>query len=145
MWGLTFKPDTDDVRSSVAVDLVNDLIREGAHVTAYDPKGNERVQELNLCPGVHLAGSALEAVRDAETLVLATEWPDFAAIDLAEVHRRMHTPIVFDGRNLFDPNMMRDLGFQYYPVGRPLTKANIVADFPTTLLASKLETVQSMP
>ena len=62
VWGLTFKPDTDDVRSSVAVDIVNDLIREGAHVTAYDPKGNERVKELNLCPGVHLAGSALEAV-----------------------------------------------------------------------------------
>jgi UDPglucose 6-dehydrogenase len=124
VWGLTFKPDTDDVRSSVAVDLVNDLIREGAHVTAYDPKGNERVQELDLCPGVHLASSALEAVRDAETLVLATEWPDFAAIDLAEVHRRMHTPIVFDGRNLFDPNMMRDLGFQYYSVGRPSTNAN---------------------
>ena len=124
VWGLTFKPDTDDVRSSVAVDLVNDLIREGASVTAYDPKGNERVQELNLCPGIHLASSALEAVRDAETLVLATEWPDFAAIDLAEVHRRMHTPIVFDGRNLFDPNTMRDLGFQYYRVGRSPTKGN---------------------
>jgi UDPglucose 6-dehydrogenase len=124
VWGLTFKPDTDDVRSSVAVDLVNDFIREGAHVSAYDPKGNVKVEELNLCPGVHLAGSALEAVRDAETLVLATEWPEFAAIDLAEVHRRMHTPIVFDGRNLFDPDTMRDLGFQYYPVGRPPANAN---------------------
>lgn len=144
VWGLTFKPDTDDVRSSVAVDLVNDLIREGAHVTAYDPKGNERVQELDLCPGVHLASSALEAVRDAETLVLATEWPDFAAIDLAEVHRRMHTPIVFDGRNLFDPNMMRDLGFQYYSVGRPSTNANGATALQTTLLASRLETVHSM-
>src|SRR5712672_2200160 len=76
VWGLTFKPDTDDVRSSVAVDLVNDLLQEGAQVTAYDPKGNERVQELNLCPGVRLANSALEAVQDAETLVLATEWSD---------------------------------------------------------------------
>ena len=123
--GLTFKPDTDDVRSSVAVDLVNDLIREGAHVTAYDPKGNERVEELKLCPGVHLAGSALEAVDDAETLIIATEWPDFADVDLTEVHRRMHTPIVFDGRNLFDPATMRNLGFQYYGIGRPLTKANI--------------------
>ena len=124
VWGLTFKPDTDDVRNSVAVDLVNDLIREGAHVSAYDPQGNERVEELNLCPGIHLAGSALEAVRDAETLVLATEWPEFAAIDLAEVHRRMHTPIVFDGRNLFDLDTMRDLGFQYYPVGRPPANGN---------------------
>ena len=123
VWGLTFKPDTDDVRNSVAVDLVNDLLREGAQVTAYDPKGNEKVQELNLCPGVHLANSALEAVQDAETLVLATEWPDFANVDLTEVRRRMHTPIVFDGRNLFDPATMRDLGFHYYGIGRPLPKA----------------------
>ena len=124
VWGLTFKPDTDDVRNSVAVDLINDLIREGADVTAYDPKGNEKIQELNLCPGVRLADSALSAVRDAEALVLATEWPDFAAVDLAEVHRQMHTPIVFDGRNLLDPNTMRDLGFQYYSIGRPQPKAS---------------------
>ena len=125
VWGLTFKPDTDDVRSSVAVDLVNDLLQEGAQVTAYDPKGNERVQELNLCPGVRLANSALEAVQDAETLVLATEWPDFGNLDLAEVRRRMQTPIVFDGRNLFDPATMRDLGFQYYAIGRPSTRAAV--------------------
>ena len=124
VWGLTFKPDTDDVRNSVAVDLVNDLIRQGAQVTAYDPKGNEKVRELNLCPGVHLADSALNAVRDAEALVLATEWPEFAAVDFAEVHRQMHTPIVFDGRNLLDPNTMRDLGFQYYSIGRPQPKAS---------------------
>jgi UDPglucose 6-dehydrogenase len=125
VWGLTFKPDTDDVRNSVAVDLVNDLVREGAQVTAYDPKGNEKVQELNLCPGVRLANSALEAVQDAETLILATEWPDFGNVDLTEVRRRMHTPIVFDGRNLFDPATMRDLGFHYYAIGRPLTKATL--------------------
>jgi UDPglucose 6-dehydrogenase len=109
----------------VAVDLVNDLLQEGAQVTAYDPKGNERVQELKLCPGVRLANSALEAVQDAETLVLATEWPDFSNVDLTEVRRRMHTPIVFDGRNLFDPATMRDLGFQYYAIGRPWTKAAV--------------------
>jgi UDPglucose 6-dehydrogenase len=118
VWGLTFKPHTDDVRSSVAIDLVNDLIREGAHVTAYDPKGNQRVQELDLCPGVHLANSALEAVQDAEALVLATEWPEFGDVDLTEVRHRMHTPIVFDGRNLFDPITLRDLGFQYFGIGR---------------------------
>ncbi|HET9374496.1 MAG TPA: UDP-glucose/GDP-mannose dehydrogenase family protein [Chthoniobacterales bacterium] len=123
VWGLTFKPDTDDVRNSVAVDLVNDLLREGAHVTAYDPKGNERVKELDLCPGVRLADSALAAVEDAEALVLATEWPDFGNINLTDVYRRMHTPIVFDGRNLFDPATMRGLGFQYFGIGRPLTKA----------------------
>ena len=124
VWGLTFKPHTDDVRSSVAIDLVNDLIREGAHVTAYDPKGNQRVRELNLCPGIHLANSALEAAQDAEALVLATEWPDFSEVDLTEVRDRMHTPIVFDGRNLFDPATIRDLGFQYFGIGRPLVNSS---------------------
>ncbi len=124
VWGLTFKPHTDDVRSSVAIDLVNDLIREGAHVTAYDPKGNSKVKELDLCPGVHLAKSALEAVEDAKALVLATEWPEFSDVDFTEVRHRMHTPIVFDGRNLFDPATLRDLGFQYFGTGRPLATSN---------------------
>jgi UDPglucose 6-dehydrogenase len=124
VWGLTFKPHTDDVRSSVAIDLVNDLIQEGAHVTAYDPKGNSKVKELDLCSGVHLAKSALEAVQDAEALVLATEWPEFSDVDFTEVRHRMHTPIVFDGRNLFDPATLRDLGFQYFGIGRPLANSS---------------------
>jgi UDPglucose 6-dehydrogenase len=118
VWGLTFKPDTDDVRSSVAIELVNDLTREGAHVVAYDPKGIEKVREFKLCPDTVLASSALEAVRDAEALVIATEWKEFENIDFAEVRRLMHTPLIFDGRNLLDPNTMRDLGFQYHGIGR---------------------------
>jgi UDPglucose 6-dehydrogenase len=136
VWGLTFKPDTDDVRNSVAVDLVNDLIREGAYVSAYDPKGNTRIQELNLCPGVHLAGTALEAVEEAEALVLATEWPDFAAVDMEEVFRTMYTPIVFDGRNLFNPTAMRNLGFQYYSIGRPSAEL-IVDELPNRLVSRR--------
>jgi UDPglucose 6-dehydrogenase len=141
VWGLTFKPNTDDVRNSVAVDLVNDLIREGAYVRAYDPKGNMKIQELNLCPGVHLADTALEAVQEAEALVLATEWPDFAAIDMEEVLRMMHTPIVFDGRNLFNPMTMRNLGFQYYSIGRP--SAKLIVDELPNRLASRRENNES--
>jgi len=119
VWGLTFKPDTDDVRCSVAIDVVNDLVKEGAHVTAYDPKGMEKVVEFKLLPpSVKLAASPLEAVDGAEALILATEWKDFTSVDLLEVKRRMHTPLVFDGRNLFDPITMRDLGFTYRGVGR---------------------------
>jgi len=118
VWGLTFKPDTDDVRSSVAIDLVNDLLNEGAAVRAYDPKGMEKVVELKLCRGVTLVPSALEAVENAEALVLATEWRDFQAIDFAQVRKAMHTPIIFDGRNLFDPRTMKQLGFTYYGIGR---------------------------
>jgi UDPglucose 6-dehydrogenase len=118
VWGLTFKPDTDDVRSSVAIDLVNDLTREGAHVVAYDPKGTEKVREFKLCPDTVLASSTLEAVRDAEALIIATEWKEFENVDFSEVRRLMHTPLIFDGRNLLDPNTMRDLGFQYHGIGR---------------------------
>lgn len=119
VWGLTFKPDTDDVRCSVPIDLVNDLVREGAIVTAYDPKGMDRAREFNLVPGVKLVDSPLEAVENAEALILATEWKDFAGVDLAEVKKRMHTPLVFDGRNFFDPATMASLGFNYYAIGRP--------------------------
>jgi UDPglucose 6-dehydrogenase len=118
VWGLTFKPDTDDVRSSVAIDLVNDLLREGAEVVAYDPKGMEKVREWKLAPGAALVESALDAVRGAEALVLATEWQEFETIDLDQVRKLMHTPIVFDGRNQFDPVTMKELGFRYYAIGR---------------------------
>jgi UDPglucose 6-dehydrogenase len=119
VWGLTFKPDTDDVRNSVPIDLVNDLLKEGAHVTAYDPKGAENAREWNLIPGATLAASPLEAVRDAEALILATEWKEFAGVDLEAVKTAMHTPLVFDGRNFFDPATMAELGFTYRAVGRP--------------------------
>jgi len=119
VWGLTFKPDTDDVRCSVAIDLVNDLVREGAHVTAYDPKGMEKVREFKVIPeSVKLASSPLEAVQGAEALILATEWKEFANVDLAEVKKHMQTPLIFDGRNLFDPGLMRELGFTYHGIGR---------------------------
>jgi UDPglucose 6-dehydrogenase len=122
VWGLTFKPDTDDIRSSVAIDLVTDLLREGAHVTAYDPKGMERARELKSIEAAKLATSALDAVEGAEALIIATEWSEFANVDLAMVKQKMTTPIVFDGRNLFDPETMGQLGFRYHSIGRPSVK-----------------------
>jgi UDPglucose 6-dehydrogenase len=120
VWGLTFKPDTDDVRNSVAIDLVNRLVAEGAIVTAYDPKGMEKAVEHKLIPpSVKLVSSPLEAVEGAEALLLATEWKEFARQDFAAVKSKMHTPLVFDGRNLFNPKTMREMGFVYYGVGRP--------------------------
>ena len=120
VWGLTFKPDTDDVRNSVAIDLVNRLVSEGALVTAYDPKGMEKAVEYKLLsPSVKLVTSPLEAVEGAEALLLATEWKEFTNQDFAAVKARMHTPLVFDGRNHFNPKIMREMGFVYYGVGRP--------------------------
>jgi len=121
VWGLTFKPDTDDVRNSVAIELVNRLVAEGAHVTAYDPKGAEKAVEWKLIDPtkVKLVSTPLEAVKGAEALLLATEWKEFLNQDFAEVKALMHTPLIFDGRNLFNPETMRELGFDYYAVGRP--------------------------
>lgn len=118
VWGLTFKPDTDDVRSSVAIELVDSMLREGAHVTVYDPKGMEKSRELKQVADAKFTASALEAVDGAEALVIATEWKEFANVDLAEVKKRMTTPIVFDGRNLLKPETMTEFGFHYHSIGR---------------------------
>jgi UDPglucose 6-dehydrogenase len=118
VWGLTFKPDTDDVRSSVAIELVDAMLREGAHVSVYDPKGMEKARELKAVADATFTASALEAVDGAEALVIATEWPEFANVDLAAVKQRMTTPIVFDGRNLLNPETMGELGFHYHSIGR---------------------------
>lgn len=118
VWGLTFKPDTDDVRSSVAVQVVQDLVAEGADVVAYDPKGTEKAIEFQLIQGARIAKSPLEAAKDAEALVIATEWNEFTAVDLAELKKTMHTPLIFDGRNHLDPETVRNAGFEYTSIGR---------------------------
>jgi UDPglucose 6-dehydrogenase len=122
VWGLTFKPDTDDLRSSVAIELVADLLRDGAHVVAYDPKGMHKARTIKAIADTEFASSALEAVRDAEALVIATEWNEFANVDLMVVKEKMRTPIVFDGRNLLDPETMGRLGFHYHSIGRASVK-----------------------
>jgi len=118
VWGLTFKPDTDDVRSSVAIELVEQLLREGAHVVAYDPKGMHKARGIKAIADAQFASSALEAVTDAEALIIATDWNEFANVDLTVLKEKMQTPIVFDGRNLLDPETMRQFGFHYYSIGR---------------------------
>ena len=118
VWGLTFKPDTDDVRSSVAIELVEQLLREGADVVAYDPKGMHKSRGIKAIADAKFASSALEAVTDAEALIIATDWDEFANVDLAVLKDKMRTPIVFDGRNLLDPETMGQFGFHYYSIGR---------------------------
>jgi UDPglucose 6-dehydrogenase len=122
LWGLTFKPDTDDLRSSVAIDLVAEMLREGAHVTVYDPKGMDKAREIKTIADAKFANSALEAVDEVEALVVATEWSEFSNVDLAIVKEKMTTPIVFDGRNVFDPQTMAELGFHYHSIGRKAVK-----------------------
>jgi UDPglucose 6-dehydrogenase len=122
VWGLTFKPDTDDIRSSVAIELVEQLLREGAHVVAYDPKGMHKARAIKAIADAKFASSALEAVTDAEALIIATDWNEFCNVDFAVLKEKMRTPIVFDGRNLLNPETMRQFGFHYYSIGRASVK-----------------------
>lgn len=118
IWGLSFKPNTDDVRSSVAIRLVEAMVAEGAEISVFDPKAMEKARELPIASKVRFATSALDAANDAEALVIATEWPEFGAIDLALLREAMRTPLIFDGRNLIDPVAAADFGFQYRGIGR---------------------------
>jgi UDPglucose 6-dehydrogenase len=94
------------------------MLREGAEVLAYDPKGMDKARGVKTIADATFVDNALQAVEGAEALVIATEWEEFANVDLAVVKEKMRTPIVFDGRNLFDPKTMAQLGFQYHSIGR---------------------------
>ena len=118
--GLAFKSDTDDVRESPALDIIRKLLNAGAKVTAYDPAATKRAKEV-LPPDSNLtyADDLYEAAKDADAVVILTEWKEFAAIDLDRLREALRFPIVVDGRNLYKPQQMLDHGFTYFSVGRP--------------------------
>jgi UDPglucose 6-dehydrogenase len=115
--GLAFKGGTDDIRESPALFLVQALIQEGSKITAYDPAAMERVREV-VSSGITFANSAYEAAHGADALLVLTEWEEFATLDLHRLRRELKYPIVIDGRNLYDPEVMGAEGFSYYSVGR---------------------------
>jgi len=115
--GLAFKGGTDDIRESPAILLVQALVQEGCRITAYDPAATERAREV-VKSGVKFVGSAYEAARDADALLILTEWEEFANLDLNRIRQELRYPIVIDGRNLYDPEVMAAQGFTYYSVGR---------------------------
>ena len=98
------------------------LLREGAHVVAYDPKGMDKARTIKAIADAEFASSALEAVNDAEALIIATDWKEFANVDFAVLKKNMRTPIIFDGRNLLNRETMRQFGFDYYSIGRASVK-----------------------
>ncbi len=116
--GLAFKGGTDDIRESPAMLLVEELLREGCRICAYDPAAMERAREV-LKPGVEFAADAYAAAKGADALLILTEWEEFAALDLERLRGLVKYPIVLDGRNLYDPAVMVEHGFSYYSVGRP--------------------------
>ncbi|MEO8143512.1 MAG: UDP-glucose/GDP-mannose dehydrogenase family protein [Betaproteobacteria bacterium] len=112
VWGLAFKPNTDDMREAPSLTLISDLLAAGAQVRAYDPVAQPEVANLVL------AKSATEALEGCDALAIVTEWAEFRSPDFAALKKSLKTPAIFDGRNLYDPAMVRALGFEYFPIGR---------------------------
>jgi UDPglucose 6-dehydrogenase len=114
--GLAFKPNTDDMRFAPSIDIIAELVREGASIRAYDPQAMERARKL--IPGVTFCERAADVCDEADLLAVLTEWPEFRELDLGEVKRRMRLPIICDGRNLFERSEVEKAGFTYIGVGR---------------------------
>jgi UDPglucose 6-dehydrogenase len=115
--GLSFKPDTDDIRESPAIAVVQDLLRAGARVRAFDPAAMENARAI--LPEVEYAADAYDCARGADFAVLATEWNEFRALDLAELGTALNAKILIDLRNVYDPDILRAAGWKYTGVGRP--------------------------
>jgi UDPglucose 6-dehydrogenase len=116
IWGLAFKPNTDDVRFAPALELARALVREGAIVRAYDPQATEKAKAV--LPEVHYSANAYEAAEDAEAVLIATEWQEFREIDWARLRSLMQRPLIVDGRNMFEPAEINRRGFHYLSIGR---------------------------
>ncbi|HKW06926.1 MAG TPA: UDP-glucose/GDP-mannose dehydrogenase family protein [Candidatus Dormibacteraeota bacterium] len=114
--GLAFKPNTDDMREAPSVDIAKVLLAAGATVRAYDPAAVERARRL--VPDVEYLGDAYEVADGADALVLVTEWNEFRQLDLRRIKRLMRRPVIVDGRNIYDPAVMKELGFTYRGIGR---------------------------
>jgi UDPglucose 6-dehydrogenase len=118
VWGLAFKPQTDDMREAPSLILIGDLLAAGARVTAFDPEAMNSARQV-LGETVEYAGGPYEAVEGADALLIATEWHEFRYPDFERIRRALRQPVIFDGRNLFSLAKMAQFGFTYYSVGRP--------------------------
>ena len=119
IWGLAFKPNTDDMREAPSLNLIQDLLDAGAEVRGYDPvAGDEARRPLGAKPGLEIVANAYEAARGVDALVIVTEWREFRTPDWEELQLLMKSPVVFDGRNLFAPDQVRAQGFEYVAIGR---------------------------
>ena len=119
IWGLAFKPNTDDVRDAPALDIMEALIRAGARVKAYDPVAMPKMRERFDHPAVEWCGGAMEAAAAADAVCLLTDWPEFKELDLKLLYLVMNKLNLIDGRNAYSEEQIREAGLSYYPVGRP--------------------------
>ncbi|MGC6413829.1 MAG: UDP-glucose dehydrogenase family protein [Bacteroidia bacterium] len=121
MWGLAFKPNTDDIREAPALEMIDELKNRGANIKVYDPEAMLNVKEL-IKDKVEYCNSSYDTIDGADFLVIATEWPEFRTPDFQKIKNSLRESVIFDGRNLFDLEMMKKHGFTYYSIGRTSIK-----------------------
>lgn len=121
VWGLAFKPGTDDMRQAPSVTIIQHLLDQGAEVVAYDPVAEHSAREI-FDDNITYVGDPISATQDADALVICTDWDEFKNPDFRTIKKNMKTPVIFDGRNLHDPDAMRRAGFTYHSVGRAVVK-----------------------
>jgi UDPglucose 6-dehydrogenase len=120
LWGLAFKPNTDDMRLAPSRAFMEDVWQTGARVRAYDPVAMDEARRIyGERDDLTLCASAMDAVRDADALVVVTEWSEFRSPDFEQIKRQLREPVIFDGRNIYDPAYLARLGIRYYSIGRP--------------------------
>jgi UDPglucose 6-dehydrogenase len=120
LWGLAFKPGTDDMREAPAIYVINDLVKRGAKVRAYDPKAIEEAQECYLkgVENVEYVASKYGVLQDASALILLTEWKEFRSPDFDEIKKQLKNPVIFDGRNQYNAFGLEEAGFEYHQIGK---------------------------
>jgi UDPglucose 6-dehydrogenase len=119
LWGLAFKANTDDIREAASLTLIRELTEAGARVRAYDPAAGAEARKLFAGkPEVEIVASAAAALDGADALAVITEWQEFRSPDFGAIKAKLKTPAIFDGRNLYDPAVLRRLGFEYFAIGR---------------------------
>ncbi len=120
VWGLSFKPKTDDMREAPSVVIINNLIKNGAKVKAFDPEAIKEAKKiLPETSSITYCENAYKALEAADALILVTEWGSFREPDFEKMKKIMTAPVIFDGRNLYNPKFVRNYGFTYYSIGRP--------------------------
>jgi len=117
IWGLSFKPDTDDIREAPSINIINQLLELGFKIFAYDPVANTNIKKI-FVNKINLLTDQNKPLENADALVILTEWNEFKQTDLKNIKKLLKYPVIFDGRNLYNPQLMKKLGFKYFSVGR---------------------------
>ncbi len=121
VWGLSFKPQTDDIREAPALTIIARLLEAGARIQAYDPEAMTATRQyLGDHQNVSYASSTYEALKGADALIICTEWTKFREPDFERMQSVMKTPVIFDGRNLYNPVKLDHLGFKYFHIGQKI-------------------------